>query len=215
LLNYPFLGADIEEVAKVVGTDKRVGPYFLKASVGFGGSCFGKDLLGLIYLCESFHLTEAAEYWRQVLKMNEHQKLRFAKLIVRRMFDNVKGKAICIYGLAFKKDTNDTRDSAAIDVCKFLTGEGAKLYIYDPRVSPLVVNSLFPEAVVVDSAYKAAFDCHAIVVLTEWEEFKTLDYSKIYNTMARPAFFFDGRNIVDQAKLKEIGFKTFAIGKSE
>jgi UDPglucose 6-dehydrogenase len=172
-------GADIEEITKVIGTDSRVGPYFLKASVGFGGSCFGKDMLGLIYLCESFNLQEVADYWRQVricpsfllaiclfwirrkkkvLKMNEWQKLRFAKQIVQRMFDNVKGKNICLLGFSFKKDTGDVRESAAIDVCRFLISEGANVFIYDPKASPLEIKNMFPTANVETNAYSAAYE---------------------------------------------------------
>jgi len=182
--------------------------------VGFGGSCFEKDLLGLIYLCESFHLKEVAEYWRGVLNINEYQKLRFAKKIVHELFDNVKKKNICIFGFTFKKDTSDIRESAAIDVCRFLMGEGANLFIYDPKASSVEINKLFPNAVCEPSPYSAAHETQAVVVLTEWVEFKSLDYQRIFKKMTKPAYLFDGRNILNHSELKKIGFKVFGIGKS-
>lgn len=206
-------GADIEEVAKVLGTDKRIGPNFLSASVGFGGSCFGKDLLGLIYLCDSFDLPEVGDYWRQVLKMNEFQKQRFAKMVVQKMFDNVKNKNVCVLGFAFKKNTGDTRESAAIDVVKFLVEEGANVYVYDPKVPVLEIVKMFPTVNVETSAYAAAYESHAVLILTEWDEFKNLDYERIYKNMAKPSFIFDGRNILNHKKLMSIGYKVFGIGK--
>ncbi|KAL6069176.1 UDP-glucose 6-dehydrogenase [Balamuthia mandrillaris] len=211
-------GADIDEVAHVVGTDTRVGPKFLKTSVGWGGSCFKKDLNGLIYLCENFHLHEAAEYFRQVIHMNEYQKRRFGERILKHMFGTLRRKKIVVLGFAFKKDTGDIRESPAIDICRFLSEEGASLYIYDPKVLETDIKALFPSCVVVDNdspshAIEATKDAHAIVVCTEWDEFKTYDYGQIYEGMKKPAFMFDGRNILDQAALKEIGFHSFAIGK--
>merc|ERR1711998_360238 len=128
-------GADVDEVAHSIGVDSRIGPKFLKASVGFGGSCFQKDILNLVYLCRSFGLPEVADYWNQVIIMNDYQKKRFASLMVSSMFNTVSGKKIAILGFAFKKDTGDTRETPAIDVCNKLLAEKAKLAIYDPKVS--------------------------------------------------------------------------------
>lgn len=214
-------GANVDELKKVLGSDPRIGGGFLNASVGFGGSCLEKDLLGLVYLCETYHLKEVADYWRSVLNINEYQKTRFARGVVNSMFDNVKGKNIAVYGFAFKKNTGDTRLSPAIDVCRYLLREGANLYIYDPKVPILDIMVEFPSSEfkherihVEKSAYTAAAEAHAIVVLTEWDEFKTLDYDRIQKTMKRPSFIFDGRNILDHQKLKHQGFQVVAIGKN-
>lgn len=206
-------GADVREVANVMGTDNRIGSKFLNASVGFGGSCFGKDLLGLVYLCKAFELNEVAEYWSQVLKINSYQKLRFSKLVVTEMFGNVSRKNICLLGFAFKKNTGDTRESPAIDVCRFLTAENATMYIYDPKVPATEIKHMFPDANVEQSAYSACYETHAICVMTEWDEFKTLDWQKIYKNMQKPAFVFDGRSIIDQQMLADIGFNAWCVGK--
>jgi UDPglucose 6-dehydrogenase len=206
-------GADVAEVSHVMGKDSRIGSKFLNASVGFGGSCFGKDLLGLIYLSRSFELDEVADYWEGVLKINTYQKLRFSKLIVQEMFGNVKRKNICVLGYAFKKNTGDTRESPAIDVVRFLTGELANVFVYDPKVKATEIKEEFPSVTVESTAYKAALEAHALVILTEWDEFKTLDYAKIYKNMAKPAFIFDGRNLLDHRALAKIGFRVFCIGK--
>ncbi|GAA5510490.1 UDP-glucose 6-dehydrogenase [Novipirellula caenicola] len=226
--------ADIDEVSKAIGTDSRIGPKFLKASVGFGGSCFQKDILNLVYLCEHFGLREVADYWEQVVIMNDYQKRRFAERICRTMFNTVSDKKIAIWGFAFKKDTNDTRESAAIYVCRDLLRERARLVIYDPKVSKETIVSelltalgdlsgtvsetdrelVHSNVTVVNNAYDAANQAHAIAVLTEWDEFRELDYDRIYDTMQKPAFVYDGRNILDRQKLTKIGFEIFAIGKS-
>jgi UDPglucose 6-dehydrogenase len=226
-------GADVDEVANAIGTDSRIGPKFLKSSVGFGGSCFQKDILNLVYLCEHFGLPEVAEYWDQVIKINDYQKRRFTETIVKTMFNTVSDKQIGIWGFAFKKDTNDTRESAAIYICRDLLLERARLKVYDPQVEPEKIRadliSLMASAdgelsqesrrlieknvEIVDSAEAAADGTHAIAVMTEWDEFKTLNYEAIYASMKKPAFLFDGRNIVDREKLGAIGFETRAIGK--
>ena len=213
-------GADVDEVARAIGSDSRIGPKFLKASVGFGGSCFQKDILDLVYLCEHFGLPEAAAYWESVVKMNDWQKSRFSARIVNDLFSTVTGKHIAILGFAFKKDTNDTRETAAIAVCRDLLKEGAQVFVYDPRVPEAQIRAdvlggeknanLF----VVKSAMEACAGAHGVAVLTEWDEFKALDFKKIHEGMYKPAFLFDGRNILPHAKLKEIGFKVFAIGKT-
>src|SRR5881394_4245881 len=195
-------GADVDEVAAAIGRDSRVGPKFLKASVGFGGSCFQKDILNLVYLCEHFGLPAVASYWEGVVKMNDWQKRRFATRIVRSLFNTVADKKIAVLGFAFKKDTNDTRESAAICVCRDLLAEQARVVVYDPKVPPeeicadvLGKNSADNDRLTIaKSAYEAAQGAHALAVVTEWDEFKTLDYAKIFAAMQQPAFVFDGRN---------------------
>lgn len=217
-------GADVNEVAKAVGMDSRVGPKFLKASVGFGGSCFQKDILNLVYIARSFNLQEVADYWEQVIIMNDHQKKRFAAKMVQTMYNTVAGKKIALLGWAFKKDTNDTRESAAIYVADYLLNEQAEIVVYDPKVTEEQIYSDLDylgsrsgdanrQAVtVVDSAMEACEDAHAIAVLTEWDEFKQLDWQKVYNQMLKPAFLFDGRRLLEPKTKKEIGFDFYAIG---
>lgn len=215
-------GADVDEVASAIGRDKRIGPHFLKSSVGFGGSCFQKDIYDLVYLCEHYHLHDVAAYWQQVLEINNYQKRRFVERIVHRMFNTVAGKKIAVLGYAFKKDTNDTRESPAIDVCADLLQEKAHLYIYDPKVSSDQIHASLQEKGapntstihVVSDPYIATNEAHAILILTEWDAFKTYDYSKIYKTMQKPAFLFDGRNILNLKEIQKIGFQAFGIGKS-
>ena len=212
-------GADVDEVARAIGKDSRIGPKFLKASVGYGGSCFQKDILNLTYLCQHFGLPEVAAYWESVVKMNDWQKSRFSGRIVSDLFNTVSGKHIGILGFAFKKDTNDTRETAAIAVCRDLLAEGAKVVVYDPQVGEEQIRSEVlgsvtnPNLVVVKTAMEACHGAHAVAVLTEWDEFKDLDFLKIHEGMLKPAFLFDGRSILPHAKLKEIGFRLFAIGK--
>jgi UDPglucose 6-dehydrogenase len=128
-------GADIDEVAYACGRDSRIGPKFLKASVGFGGSCFQKDILNLVYLSEQLNLPEVAAYWKQVVDLNEYQKKRFVSRVIKTLFNTITNKKIAILGFAFKKDTGDTRESAAITLCKDFIQENAKVRIYDPKVS--------------------------------------------------------------------------------
>jgi len=208
-------GADVDEVARAIGTDSRIGPKFLKASVGFGGSCFQKDILNLVYLCEHFGLSEVAQYWEQVVLMNDYQKKRFSTRIIRTMFHTVSDKQIAIWGFAFKKDTNDTRESAAI-----LLAEQARVVVYDPKVpaDEIVADVVGkgreePRLTVAKSAYDAAAGAHAIAIVTEWDEFRMLDYERILASMHQPAFLFDGRNITDLAKLRALGFRASGIGK--
>lgn len=213
-------GADVDEVANAIGKDSRIGPKFLKASVGFGGSCFQKDILNLVYLCQHFGLPEVASYWEHVVQMNDWQKHRFSGRIVRTLFNTVADKRIAVLGFAFKKDTNDTRESAAIDVCRDLLSEHANVVVYDPKVpaNEIVADvcgkgESNPRLTVAKSAYEACQGAHAVAIVTEWDEFKTLDYERIHAGMMKPAFLFDGRNIVNLAKLRELGFKAFGIGK--
>jgi UDPglucose 6-dehydrogenase len=226
-------GADVTEVAKAIGTDSRIGPKFLKASVGFGGSCFQKDILNLVYLCEHFGLNEVAKYWEQVVVLNDYQKRRFATNIVKTLFNTVSDKQIAIWGWAFKKDTNDTRESAAIYVSRDLLQERARLHVYDPRVPRQQIladlkyamadaNGVLSKAdealiesnvVIGKSAYEVASGAHAIAVMTEWDEFTKLDYDQIYQSMPKPAFIFDGRNILDKQKLTGVGFEFQSVGR--
>lgn len=229
-------GADVDEVARAIGMDSRVGPKFLKSSVGFGGSCFQKDILNLVYLCHHFNLPEVADYWEQVVILNDYQKHRFAKNIINSLFNTVSGKKISFLGWAFKKDTNDTRESAAIYVADELLQDRAEIHVYDPQVSAEQVyadleylqahrrtntdklETLSSEEIrslvkVYNEPYQAMNDAHAIAILTEWDEFKCYDWAKVYAAMKKPAFIFDGRNILDQETLVKIGFQLKSIGK--
>ncbi len=213
-------GADVDEVANAIGKDSRIGPKFLKSSVGFGGSCFQKDILNLTYLCESFGLPEVAAYWNSVVTMNDWQKSRFAGRIVKELFNTVADKKIAVLGFAFKKDTNDTRESAAINICRDLLAEHAKVCVYDPKVpaDEIKADTLGkgvdnPRLTIASDAYAACAGAHAIAIVTEWDEFRTLDYAKIFAGMPKPAFLFDGRNVVDLATLRKIGFRASGIGK--
>ena len=212
--------ADVDEVAQAIGRDSRIGSKFLRASVGFGGSCFQKDVLNLVYLCEHFGLPEVADYWEQVVTMNNYQKRRFTKNIVKTLFNTVAGKKISILGFAFKKDTNDTRETAAIKVCSDLIEEQANVAVYDPEVKEGKIRSDLSlsggganRLAVHEDPYEACKDSHAIAVLTEWDEFKTLDYDRIFESMEKPAFIFDGRNILDREALRSIGFQIRGIGR--
>ena len=217
--------ANVDEVAKAIGMDSRIGSKFLKSSVGFGGSCFQKDILNLVYIAKSYGLNEVADYWEQVVIMNDHQKKRFASNIVRTLYNTVSGKRIAFLGWAFKKDTNDTRESAAINVAEYLINEQANITVFDPKVrrkqilfdlnSLGVLDSADVDGVeTVENPYDACKDAHAIAVLTEWDEFKSYDWQRIYDNMQKPAFVFDGRNILDPQEMKAIGFNFTAVGSS-
>lgn len=219
-------GADVEEVGKAIGKDSRIGGKFLKASVGFGGSCFQKDILNLVYIAKSYCLSEVAEYWHQVVKMNDYQKRRFARNIVKTLYNTVNDKKIAFLGWAFKKDTNDTRESAAIYVADLLLNEHAQISVYDPKVP---AEKMYTDLDYLntrtekenrallhcaDSVYDAVKDAHAVVLLTEWDEFRELDWNKVYGSMMKPAFLFEGRNILDKEALTHIGFVCYFLGKS-
>ncbi|MDT0642492.1 nucleotide sugar dehydrogenase [Zunongwangia sp. F363] len=220
-------GADVNEVAKALGMDSRIGSKFLKSSVGFGGSCFQKDILNLVYIAKSFGLDEVADYWEQVIIMNDHQKRRFADNIIKTLFNTVSGKKIAVLGWSFKKDTNDTRESAAIYVADHLLNEEAEIVVYDPKVEKDQVysdldylNTRSKEAnrknlKVSNDPYDACKDAHAIAILTEWEEFVEYDWEKIYENMLKPAFVFDGRNLLDVKEMLRIGFVLKSIGKPQ
>lgn len=214
-------GADVQEVANAIGKDKRIGPYFLHASVGFGGSCFQKDLLNLVYLCEAFNLPEVAEYWRQVVKMNDYQRRRFARKVLHKLFSTVSGKRIAVFGFAFKRDTNDTRESSAIYICRDLLEERANLAIYDPKVEAAQIyrdlnrNEGDSSIIICKDQYEAATNADAVLILTEWERFRSnkMDYAKVFELMRKPAFLFDGRNLTDLSAMRAIGFNAEGIGK--
>jgi len=221
-------GADVGEVSMIVGMDSRIGSKFLQPSVGFGGSCFQKDILSLIYICQTKGLDEVAEYWSQVIKINDLQRARFSNTIITSMYNTVARKKICMLGFAFKKDTGDTRETASIYVGRDLIEERALLSIYDPEVSKeqmmfdlkeCVDGSLKENPPSVDDLvtyetdpYEAAKGAHAILICTEWDEFKEYDYQRLYDSMQRPAFLFDGRRIIDKAAMEKIGFRTYVIG---
>jgi UDPglucose 6-dehydrogenase len=217
-------GADVNEVAKAIGMDSRIGSKFLKSSVGFGGSCFQKDILNLVYIAKSYGLNEVADYWEQVIIMNDHQKRRFAKNIVKTLYNTVSGKKIAFLGWAFKKDTNDTRESAAIYVADDLLAEQANVVVFDPKVNE---NQIYYDLSYLETRseaenkkgltvgidpYEVCKDAHAIAILTEWDAFKAYDWQKIYDQMQKPAFVFDGRNLLNKKELEEIGFVYQAIG---
>lgn len=214
--------ADVDEVAFAIGRDSRIGPKFLRASVGFGGSCFQKDILNLVYLCRHFGLPEVADYWESVVSMNDYQKKRFSRRIVSTLFNTVSDKKIAIFGFAFKKDTNDTRESAAIYVCRDLLEEGAELAIFDPKVSEaqilsdLQINQATAKVTLHRDPYVAAAGAHAIALLTEWDVLRAdqTDYTRIFAGMEKPAFLFDGRNLLDLPAMRAIGFEAHGIGKA-
>ena len=207
--------ADIQEVAFAVGKDTRIGEKFLNAGAGFGGSCFRKDILNLVYLCEYYRLNEVAEFWKQVVSINDYQVKRFVKRMLRAMFNTLVGKKIAIYGFAFKPDTGDTRDTPAINLAIQLREEQAQLSITDPHALENAKNDLagLKGIEFVEDPYFAANGAHCIALMTAWEEYRSLDYQKIFDSMEKPAFIFDGRNHLDHQKLFDIGFNVFPIGK--
>ena len=223
--------ADVDEVANAIGKDSRIGSKFMKASVGFGGSCFQKDILNLVYLCRHFNLPEVANYWEQVIILNDYQKHRFAKKIINSLFNTVNGKKIAFLGWAFKKNTNDTRESASIYVAELLIEDGAEINVYDPKVScekikmdmrnlwelkginEDVIFSKLAQIKVYDDPYEAVNSSHAIAILTEWDEFRDYNWTSIYEKMYKPAFIFDGRGVLDVNEINKIGFNYYSIGK--
>ncbi|MGJ1359032.1 nucleotide sugar dehydrogenase [Sphingobacterium siyangense] len=218
-------GANIDEVAYAVGQDNRIGSKFLKASVGFGGSCFKKDILNLVYIARSYNLFKVADYWEQVVTINDHQRQRFAERIIKTMYNTVNGKKIVFLGWAFKKDTNDTREASAIYVADHLLEEQANIVVYDPKVKEDQIyndidglNSRSPEQnrdllKISNDPYSAIQDAYAIAIMTEWDEFKVYDWELIKTLMKRPAFVFDGRRILDSEKMDKMGFEYYTIGE--
>ena len=217
--------ADVEEVATAVGMDSRIGNKFLKSSVGFGGSCFQKDILNLVYIAKSLGLNEVSEYWHQVIKINNYQKERFSKKIMSSLFNTVSEKKISILGWSFKKDTNDSRESAAIYIADYLIENGAEIHVYDPQVKyQKMLSDLehlnsrsFEENQKAlnyhSDPYKACDKSHAVAIVTEWDEFKAYDWKKIFDSLFKPARIFDGRNILEKKPLQKIGFEVYSIGK--
>eukprot|EP00438_Fugacium_kawagutii_P001589 Skav221831 [mRNA] locus=scaffold885:297087:307781:+ [translate_table: standard] len=217
-------GVDVKEVARAIGTDTRIGPKFLNASVAFGGSCFQKDILNLVYICQQFGLEECATYWQQVVDMNDHQKMAFTSRIIECLFNTVTKKKIAVLGFAFKKDTGDVRETPALMVCDMLMKDGAIVHVYDPKVviedaltefkyHDIEVNT--NQLIFTKTPQEACDGAHAIIVLTEWDEFKTYDYKSFYDKMMKPAFLFDGRNMLDHRSLVDIGFEVHALGKGQ
>lgn len=218
-------GANVDEVSRAIGYDSRIGSKFLKASVGFGGSCFQKDILNLVYIARTYNLTAVADYWEQVILLNDHQKDRFAQKIIQTMYNTVNGKQIAFLGWAFKKDTNDTRESAAIYVADHLLDEEAEIVVYDPKVSAEQIyrdldylGTRSPAEnrrllTVVSEPHQALTGAHAVAILTEWDEFKQYDWAKIKEAMKKPAFVFDGRKILDRKQLEGFGYQYYAIGE--
>ncbi|MEP5545872.1 UDP binding domain-containing protein, partial [Maribacter dokdonensis] len=218
--------ANIQEISRAIGFDSRIGSKFLNASVGFGGSCFQKDILNLVYIARSYGLDEVADYWEQVIIANDYQKSRFAENIISTLYNTISGKKIIIYGWAFKKDTNDTRESAAIAIADALLEERAEIIVYDPKVSEERIyadldylGTRSPEEnrrllKVTKNAIEATQEAHAIAILTEWDEFKNYDWKTIYEQMLKPAFVFDGRRLLDTNNMESIGFNYYKIGQS-
>ena len=208
--------ADIDEVAHAIGTDSRIGSKFLKAGVGFGGSCFKKDILNLVYIAEGYGLTTVARYWESVVQMNEWQEARFVRNMLANMFNTVAGKRIALFGCAFKSDTGDTRESPALAVAKDLLAERARVVITDPKALENVsadLSGIEGDVECEADPYQAAAGAHAIAVLTAWDLYRTLDYGRVFDGMVKPAFLFDGRNCLDHNALHAIGFNVFPIGK--
>jgi UDPglucose 6-dehydrogenase len=208
-------GASIQEVARAVGMDSRIGSRFLSASVGFGGSCFKKDILNLVYICESYGLDEVARYWDSVVAMNEYREHQFVRTMMREMFNTVVGKRIALFGFAFKANTSDTRESPAIYIARKLLEEKALVVITDPKALDSAREDLAgrPETIeFADDPYDAARGAHAIALMTEWEQYKSLEWERIYESMEKPAFVFDGRNILDHEWLSKIGFNAYPLG---
>ena len=221
-------GANIEEVSKAIGMDTRIGYKFLKAGPGFGGSCFKKDILNLIYLCNFYGIEKVADYWEQVLEINIWTRNRISQIIVEKLFGTLSDKKLAVLGFSYKANTNDTRDSSAIQICKNLLDEGARLEIYDPKVNKIQIekdlnndlknendqNNPIGSWNCSNSLYEAAIESDAIIILTEWEEFKNIDWAKISSVMRRPSWLFDTRNITNHNSAKDNGLKVWQLGKS-
>lgn len=211
-------GADIDEVSSVMGSDTRIGSKFLKAGPGFGGSCFKKDVLNLVYLCENHGLYPAAEYWEQVIKINDWQQERIVDRMVDAMFQTLSDKKIAIFGFAFKADTGDTRETPALNIVHRLRQEHARIIVTDPQALENAMKDLegCGESVSFEAdPYRAVAGADAIIVMTPWEEYRKLDWRRVKKAMRAPMLVFDTRNILDHDKLRKIGFRVLAVGKSE
>ena len=208
--------ADIAEVSKAVGMDSRIGSKFLNASIGFGGSCFTKDILNLVYLCQHYGLDEVAAYWTSVVRINQYQQERFIMNMLNTMFNTLADKKICLFGFAFKANTGDTRESPAIYIAKRLLEEKAEVIVTDPKALRNARTDMAGADGKVsfeEDPYRAAMECHAIAVITEWDIYRNLDFQKIYDTMTKPASIYDGRNILDHKRCFDIGFNVYPMGK--
>ena len=218
-------GADIKEVARATGLDSRIGESFLNAGPGFGGSCFKKDILNLIYLSNYFNLKEVGEYWEQIIKINDWQKKRIYEVIVDKLFGNISDKKILILGFSFKANTNDTRESPAIDISKNLLNEDANLFFHDPKVSFKQIKNALLESNInkelinqisyCNNIYQASQDADAIILLTEWEEYRILDWDRISINMRKPSWVFDARGILDLEDLKRSGINIWQVGNGQ
>lgn len=219
------VGASCQQVSMAAGQDSRIGSKFLRPSVGFGGSCFQKDILNLVYLCEWFGLPEAGAYWEQVVTMNNLSKKRFVNHVLESMFDTIATKKIAVFGFAYKKDTGDTRDTPAVDVCRTLLDELAQLYVYDPKVTrsaaleemslhgvDVTSSKIKDNFIFVETPLEAICGAHAILILTEWDEFSQYDYKDFLSKMKSPSYIFDGRNILSPTEMFELGFEYHGIG---
>ena len=208
--------ADVTEVSRAIGMDSRIGSKFLNAGPGFGGSCFRKDILNLVYLCEYYQLNEVAAFWEQVVSVNDYQMESYVRRILQAMFNTLVGKKLAVFGFAFKPDTGDTRDAPAIFICKRLLEEKADLKITDPYALDNARKDLHDSedgVEFIEDPYQAVEGAHGIALITEWSLYKDLDYQKIFDKMEKPAFIFDGRNHLDHQALYEIGFNVYPVGK--
>jgi|688.fasta_scaffold00801_34 UDPglucose 6-dehydrogenase len=225
-------GADVREVGRAIGSDSRIGAKFLQAGPGFGGSCFQKDILNLVYLCRHYGLEEVARYWESVVELNSWQQHRIARLVVHSLFGTVTGKRLAVLGFAFKADTNDTREAPAIRICRDLIEEGAQLAIVDPKVEPAqIARDLEHDPLPADglghalagvggwlaarSPEEAAHGADAVLILTEWQEYRSLPWPRIAAVMRRPAWLFDARGIADAAAARAAGLMVWRVGEGE
>ena len=227
-------GADVREVERAIGTDSRIGPKFLRAGPGFGGSCFQKDILNLVYLCRHFGLPEVADYWESVVTLNTWQQRRISRLVVQKLFGTVTGKRLAILGFAFKADTNDTREAPAIRICRDLLEEGAQLAIHDPKVeTDQIARDLDLEASTVpypnagpsraalsgegnwwktDDVTSTVAGADAVLILTEWQQYRQLDWVALAPLLRQPAWIFDSRSVVDPASVASAGLQLWRVG---
>jgi UDPglucose 6-dehydrogenase len=223
-------GADVREVARAIGTDSRIGPKFLQAGPGYGGSCFQKDILNLVYLCRHYGLEEVAQYWQSVVELNTWQQHRISRLVVNSLFGTVSGKRLAVLGFAFKADTNDTREAPAIRICRDLIEEGAELAIVDPKVDTAQISrdlekpprsgDASGQPLSGDGGWRpvanpeeAAEGADAVLILTEWQQYRSLDWTRIAAGMRRPAWLFDARAVADAAAARAAGLKVWRVGE--
>ncbi len=219
-------GAKINEISQSIGSDKRIGNKFLKPGPGFGGSCFQKDILNLVYLCRYYGLDEVANYWEQIINLNNWQRKRISKLIVEKLLNTVNLKKIVILGFSYKPNTNDTRESAAIYICKDLIDNGAKLLIHDPQTTPSQIEKDLcrKQSLNIDEEINgcwthtndinlASFKSDAIVILTEWDAYKNLDWITLTNLMRKPSWIFDTRSIIELHQIEKADVNYWGIGK--